>query len=250
MSRHSDRAWEWFGSKDPYFGVLTEERYRGRVLDDAALAEFFATGEEHIQSVFDVVRRTIDPGFDPTQALDFGCGVGRLVIPLAARCRRVVGVDISGSMLSEARRNAHSRGVTNVDLVMSDDDLSAVTGTFDFVHSVIVLQHMPVVAGMRVLNAMLRLLDPGGVGALHFTYGREASLLRRAMHKILTIAPALHVLLNLVQRQPLRTPLMQMNNYDLSRVVAVLQRSGCTEIHAELTDNQGRMGAFIFFRRP
>lgn len=249
MSRHSDGAWEWFGSKDPYFGVLTEDRYRGQVLDDAALMEFFATGEEHIQSVFDVVRRTIDPGFDPTRALDFGCGVGRLVIPLAARCRRVVGVDISESMLSEARRNAHSRGLTNVDLVVSDDDLSAVTGTFDFVHSVIVLQHMPVAAGMRVLNAMLRLLDPGGVGALHLTYARDASLLRRTLHKVLTIAPALHVFLNIVRRQPLRTPMMQMNNYDLSAVVAVLQRAGCTEIHAELTDHHGRMGAFIFFKR-
>ncbi|HEY3527622.1 MAG TPA: methyltransferase domain-containing protein [Nocardioides sp.] len=214
------------------------------------MAEFFATGEEHVTAVLDVVRRTIDSAFEPTRALDFGCGTGRLAIPLAARCHRVVGVDISESMLAEARRNAQSRGFTNIDFVKSDNELTAITGTFDFVHSFIVFQHMPVRAGMSVLRAMLRLLEPGGVGALHFSYAREASRLRRLAYRTITIAPALHVVVNLIQRRPLRAPMMQMNDYDLSKVMGVLQRAGCTEIHAELTDHFGHLGALIYFIRP
>ena len=115
---------------------------------------------------------------------------------------------------------------------MSDDDLSNKYGIFDFVHSVIVLQHMPVVAGMRVLNAMLRLLDPGGVGALHFTYARKASLLRRAMTPHDRAACRWY---STSSDGATEDFFVEIDHYDLSRVVAVLQRPGCTEIHAELT---------------
>jgi SAM-dependent methyltransferase len=237
-------SWERLGADDPYYGVLTEDRYRG----GQTRASFFASGEEHIQDVFATVRRTIDPAFNPARALDFGCGVGRLLIPLADRCERVVGVDVSASMLAEAAKNAGD--FANVELVGSDDDLSKTSGTFDFIHSFIVFQHMPVSSGMRVLDAMLRLLDPGGVGALHFTYARDIGFFHRAALGALHVIPGLYVLLNIAQRRPLRTPLMEMHDYDLGLIAGTLQSAGCTDLHAELTDHYGHRGALVFFKKP
>jgi SAM-dependent methyltransferase len=246
VTRSSDVAWEKFGSTDPYYGVLTEDRYRGD-LDDEARAEFFASGEQHVETMFETIRRTVHPGFAPTRAMDFGCGVGRVAIPLAERCAEEIGVDISPSMLAEARENA--RGLSNVAFAVSDDDLTAVGGRLDFVHSFIVFQHMPVGAGMSVLTAMLRLLDPGGVGALHFTYARDIGVLHRVALKAVHTVPGMSMLLNFAQRRPLRTPLMQMNDYDLGDIAAALQRAGCSSMHVELTDHYGHMGAFVYFRK-
>jgi hypothetical protein len=40
-----------FGKDDPYFGVLTAEKFRKKNLDRAALSEFFASGEDHVAHI-------------------------------------------------------------------------------------------------------------------------------------------------------------------------------------------------------
>src|SRR5260370_31267174 len=46
----------------------------------------------------------------PGRLLDLGCGTGRLLVALAARGYRVVGVDLSGPMLEAARAKAAAAG--------------------------------------------------------------------------------------------------------------------------------------------
>ena len=82
---------------------------------------------------------------DPPRAgrcLDFGCGVGRLTLALAAHFREVVGVDIAPSMLERAEK--YKGPASNVSYVLNGrEDLSQFPdGSFDFVHASIVLQHM------------------------------------------------------------------------------------------------------------
>ena len=84
--RWLEREWEKFGRKDPYFGVLSQEKFRATRIDAAARAEFFETGERHVATCFETIRRCLAPSFAPRRTLDFGCGVGRLVIPFARRC--------------------------------------------------------------------------------------------------------------------------------------------------------------------
>src|SRR5687768_8045775 len=139
--KDTDAAWNKLGRSEPYWAVLTHDEYRVDNLEDSARRSFFASGENHVQVVFNVIARHFDAGFSPRTTLDFGCGVGRLVIPFAKRGGRVVGVDISQAMLDEAARNSAAAGVRG-EFVLSDDALSAVTGTFELVHSVIVLQHI------------------------------------------------------------------------------------------------------------
>lgn len=251
LNVRSDAAWEKYGEIDPYFGVLSHEKFRGTSLDgaEAAHSEFFRSGEEHVASILETVRRHLDPEFRPERILDFGCGVGRLLIPFARVGGHAVGVDVSEAMLREARRNCDAYGVENVELLRSDDRLSRVEGSFDFVHSFIVFQHIPTGRGLAVLRAMLDRLAEGGVGALHFTYARRAPLLRKGVNWMRKTVPLVNNVVNLAQGRPWSYPLMQMNEYPLNRVFEILQEAGCHHCYVRHSDHGGHWGVMLFFQK-
>ena len=43
---------------------------------------------------------------------------------------------------------------------------------------------------------------------------------------------------------------MQMNNYDLNRVLLLLHRHWIRDVAVEFTDSDGQIGAFIYFKKP
>jgi len=257
----TDRDWESWGRRDPYYGVLTDDRFRGRRLTAEARADFFASGSAHVDHVLDVCRRHLDPGFSPARILDFGCGTGRLVIPFAALARQVVGLDISDSMLAEARRNCAELGLANVELRRSDDELTNAVGGFDLVHSYIVLQHIDAGRGLAILERLLSRLNPGGIAALHLTYSKRRF---RATRGVNPLRPgSLRALvrgcgrraeawirsLGRGRRQE-RDPGMLMSDYDATAVLFMVQDLGVGELFAEFTDHGGSLGTMLYFRRP
>lgn len=245
------RAWQRFGETEPYWSVLSHPQYRATTLDGAGRGEFFASGEADVARTLDEIRATVAPGFAPAAALDFGCGVGRLAIPLARRCERVVGVDVSEAMLHEARANCERLDVPNLELTTAGppgDTLANVRGDFDLVHSYIVFQHIAPDAGYRILDDLLRRLRPGGVGALHFTFAWNAGLARRLAHRVRRGVPLANAVANLLQGRPLRQPAMAMYQYDPRRLYAALWARGCTAVHARLEEHAGHLGAMLLFR--
>jgi SAM-dependent methyltransferase len=264
----TDVEWEKWGAKDPYYGVLTQERFRRAVLDDQARREFFDSGRALADHVLATCRARLQPEFQPRRILDFGCGVGRVAIPLSRMAEEVVGVDISQAMLDEAQANCESFGVGNVRFLRSDDSLADVGGDFDLVHSCIVLQHVEVPRGRRLFSRLVDCIRPGGAGALHVTYGVAAyvdrygqpvviptqthaaeprgfrAALRRAFGRIdRRPAPAYHT-------RPDGDPEMQMNYYNLSELSYVLHSRGIGSMHVEFTDHGGALGAHLYFRVP
>lgn len=244
-----DRDWESLGTTDPYWAVVTDDSYRARNLTPENIARFFATGERDIANVFAAVGQHVVAGFAPSRALDFGCGVGRLVLPLARRCAEVIGVDVSEAMLTEARRNAQRCGLSNVAFARTDDALSGVAGSFDFVHSYIVLQHIPVRRGEKITRRLIQLLAPGGVGALHYTYDTRLSRRSRAALWARTRVPFADAALNLVRYGNRTGKTMQLNDYSLNRLFALIQDEGCSKVHALLTDHGGPRGAMLLFQK-
>ncbi len=169
----SDSAWEKWGKKDPYFSVITFERYRTNILTAEALEEFFKSGQDHVDYVMGTIRKVFDKEYTPDHSLDFGCGVGRLLLPLAAISKTATGIDISSSMLAEAKKNCEARGIQNVELFLSDDALAQLQGhQYDFIHSFIVFQHIPIQRGMRIFKSLMQHLAPGGFMAVQFTYAK------------------------------------------------------------------------------
>lgn len=245
----TDQDWEKFGRADPYFGVCADPVFRNAAVDPAAREAFFRSGEEHVERVFAIVRDHLAPDFAPRRALDFGCGVGRVAIPLARRVDEAVGVDVSPSMLAEAHRNATAAGVDNLTFVRSDDHLSALHGDFDFIHSFIVFQHIPPHRGEALLRALLARLAGGGIAALHFTYDAKLPPWRHLLQSLRRRIPFAHGIGNLLQRRPWGYPLMQMNVYDPRRLLAQLQEHGCHDVHLRFTKHGAWSGLFLFFRR-
>jgi SAM-dependent methyltransferase len=251
----TDEAWEYYGKKDPYYGVLTHDGFKTSELTEDAKKAFFATGERYVESVFATVQAHFDPAFHPTRAMDFGCGVGRLVIPFARRCDAVVGVDVSPSMLETARANAREQGLANVSFVQGDDTLSRVTGPFDFIHSFIVFQHIPPKRGLEIFRRQISLLKEDGIGALHFTYSWNGEV--SPARKLLSIGqhrvPLVNMLTNMVKRRPLKEPPMQMNEYSVNRLLQALQECGCHDVHLGFSETSvrghGFYGVTLFFRK-
>lgn len=239
-------------ARDPYYAVINHDDFRRDAADAQAQARFEASGERDVATTIDEIRRVIAPDFAPAHVIDFGCGVGRLTIPLARLARHVTGVDISQVMLDEARRYCDARGVDNVSLVTSERYFAqpeAMEPRPDFVHSYIVFQHIPTRAGHWLATSLVRRLRPGGVGALHFTYARRASLIRRVVHRLRRRIPGVNRVANLVQGRPLGEPLIPMNRYDLGALLTMLGDLGCLHVHARLTDHGGHLGAMLLFRK-
>jgi 2-polyprenyl-3-methyl-5-hydroxy-6-metoxy-1,4-benzoquinol methylase len=154
------RDWERFGHDEPYVGVIPHDSLLRDRLSPEVLAAFFASGEQHVAEVVSVIEGELDPGFAPKRALELGCGVGRILVPLAERCEEVVGVDVSESMLREAGRNLDQRGIRNVSLVQAGDSLAEVTGRFDWIHSYIVLQHISPPGGATGCSSACSICSP------------------------------------------------------------------------------------------
>jgi cyclopropane fatty-acyl-phospholipid synthase-like methyltransferase len=137
-------------------------------------ASFTSSGlrdlEAHVLDGLDVSPRW--------RALEIGCGVGRLLRPLAGRVARVVGVDVSPGMLARARD--YCEGLPNVELELTEGTLDFLPDAgFDFVFSHIVFQHLPRKAyAERYFREAFRVLAPGGIFRVQVD-GRSRQFFRR-----------------------------------------------------------------------
>jgi len=264
---NSDNAWEEWGRRDPYFAILTNEKYRNRNISDEVRKEFFQTGIDHINRVFKVCRDHLDRDFSPGNALDFGCGTGRIIVPLAKLAKHVTGLDVSDSMLQEAQKNCEEFQVRNVSLLRSDDDLSNLEGLFDFIHSVIVFQHIPVQRGKKIFMNLLDHLQERGIGVIHVSYAKtlfqenygidpnmvlkgimeSMSRPKRIINKMLLREDSKDHHTDLKKQEA--DPEMQMNSYNVNELFFIMHTAGIQKIHVEFTDHGGELGIILFFQK-
>jgi SAM-dependent methyltransferase len=235
VGKRADRDWEALAQQEPWFAVLTDERFLRERMSDDDLRAFFASGEADIAHIFGLIARS---DFAPKSVLDFGCGVGRLSLALTKRAGRVAGVDVAPSMLRIARENVPDATFSST---IPDE-------RFDLIVSLIVFQHIPVVRGEALLDELLDHLADGGVAALHFTFRRPGSALRRLARAIRARVPLVHRIAQGVRgERPM--PYMQMNEYDPARVVAIMRSHGCSEPRIIPTNHGGIEGAIVIATR-
>jgi SAM-dependent methyltransferase len=241
--------WQKLGSQEPYWAVCTEERFRANSLSDQDREAFFASGETEVEQTFTVIRQLLGRQFTPGLSLDYGCGVGRLALPIARRSGRAIGVDISDTMLDEARANARRQRVQNVLFERPEEALAVSAQDLDFIHSYIVFQHIEPAVGMEISRALLRRLKSGGIGALHYSFERRASVVRQISHRLRKQSAWLNGVVNLVQGRPWSEPMIPVNAYDRSRISKLFEEGQCDVVHTLDTDHGGLLGSVFFLRK-
>jgi SAM-dependent methyltransferase len=153
--------WNWnqFGKVDPLYAILTNpEKKENRWNED----EFFETGKNEVKAAIDSLE-FLNPPLTFGRALDFGCGVGRLTQALCRHFEKCDGVDIALSMVELARQfnkfgdrcQYHVNTMDNLQLFDAD--------IFDFIYSMIVLQHIEPRYTVQYIEEFIRVLKPGGI---------------------------------------------------------------------------------------
>jgi SAM-dependent methyltransferase len=244
----TDVHWREWGRRDPYFAVLTDPKFRKAHIDQNR-AEFFRTGERRVARVLAETEERLGP-ISRGRALDFGSGVGRLTIPLARAFNCAIGVEISDAMIAEARKNATSRKIDNIEFVQSDATLSKVDGQFDFVTSHLVLQHIPPPRGMFVIQRLIELVKPGGVLAIDFSVKRTQSRLQRARYHLSTHIPGVRWLGGVLRGHLHREPPMLMCEYDLVAVLKLLESRKIQQTLVSTSEHGSVTVAELAARKP
>jgi len=99
-----------------------------------------------------------------SRVLSLGCGIGDTELLLAPHVAQVTGIDLSPVAISEARRAAATRGLTNTKFVAGSWQTAALDAQpFDAVIAIFFLHHLPDVDLAAFPIQLGRLLRPGGV---------------------------------------------------------------------------------------
>ncbi len=185
MRRPSVNRWEDFARENAEYYVLTGI---GRSAGPAAIKQFFESGREVAAAVIRDVADLL-PGHE--LVVEFGCGVGRLLIPMARHFKTLIGVDIAPTMIEKLNANCRRFGVPNVMGVLADEPWERSCGA-DLIYSWLVFQHIEEIGIIEdALRRLAASLQPRGVALLQFdTRPRSpAYRLRNALPDILLPRP-------------------------------------------------------------
>ena len=145
--------WDERARKDALYYIVT----------NAAESEeqFAASGEQSVRDILADVEHLL-----PARAtvLEIGCGIGRMLRPLARRFTSVYGVDVSTEMISRARQR-HAE-VSNIILWLTDGiTLEPIrSGSVDLALSYLVFQHIPDASVVETnIRETFRVLKAGGL---------------------------------------------------------------------------------------
>jgi SAM-dependent methyltransferase len=246
MIRDTNKDWSKIAEDNPYWGVLSEEAFRGSRLSPKDKERFYASGKVYIENLLGFVKKHIAEDFKIRRGLDFGCGVGRLLIPLALNAEEAVGVDVAPKMVEITRKNLADAGISNATVVLGDDALSFVKGRFNFVNSFIVLQHIPPERGIRLISHLLDILEVGGVFSLQMTYAKERKFFPHEQSKARYYRRAGHHIQDIIQtEEEPPTGTITMFEYDLNEIILLATRISGEPILLLPTNHDGHIGLHL-----
>jgi len=151
--------WNTLAELDPLWTILTDPRKKFGKWDPV---EFFTTGDLEAERVL-AMCKAHDISISYGKLLDFGCGVGRVTRAFSHYFESCIGIDVSEKMIGLAREfnSAHPR----CEFIASEAGvLPFADKSFDFVLTVLVLQHLPNRSAiLETITEFLRVAKDNGV---------------------------------------------------------------------------------------
>jgi SAM-dependent methyltransferase len=207
-------------------GLLPQDLPAPRCDEAVCRDAHFANGAEHVAHVAEQIEAHTGRTLDGRRALDFGCGFGRMALPLAQRCEHVYGLDISAEALRAADSNARRMNIANV-CWLDASKLVQVAGRYDLVLSHWVFPHIPSRQGERILARLLQGLRPGGLGAIHITV-RPAAPLKGLFLSDGSLAGT-YSPMRLLRRIDWNYAYLLVNSHSLNRLCPILADAGVND---------------------
>jgi 2-polyprenyl-3-methyl-5-hydroxy-6-metoxy-1,4-benzoquinol methylase len=238
-ANRQETTWDQLAEQDPFDAVLTDVQK-----DSDPEKRFFESGVATVDEVFrNIERRNI--GVELARALDFGCGLGRLTNALAKKFDHAVGVDHSANMIQHASSLVD---LPNCEFVHSGSTrLSEIAiGKFDFVLSLLVLQHIEKSGIPTAVEDLMSALKPGGVAVFQLPDSPtwSATGIRLKLWRLLP--RGFHVAARKVAR---RGPYMEMNGLRESRVDSTVKHMGSQVIAVERSKKSGWNDRVYYIRK-
>jgi len=154
-------AWSELGVRRPHHSVLTTDQFRPG--NFAANGErFWASGELEVQFIVAALARHGFGEPDGMTCVEYGSGVGRVTLPLAARFAVVHAYEMSPTHLRLAQQRAAALATGNIDFHACADGLPVRLAPCDLFYSRLVLQHNPPPLIRALIALALAALNPGG----------------------------------------------------------------------------------------
>jgi len=247
----SEDAWEEFAKADPYWAVLTDAKYRtgpSGTLSPQERAVFFESGAQFIDSVARTLKSHFGRRFTKDDCcLDFGVGVGRLIIPMARLCGRAIGIDISDTMRRICLQNAISEKVGNIECFSAVDHPALREARYDWVNSYIVFQHIETRQGYRIFDQLLKQVKPGGAISIHFTAYKDNRVAQYLTDHSRYFTVDQDGVRSVFSGDRYYAPdAMMMNDYDIGRLYMILGQNGFDEVLTRHEDQDGMHGLIFF----
>ena len=147
--------WNSLARKNWKFYIYTDE---GREISDE---DFWKSGEKAYKDLVfdDEIITSHFPNKKDCRALEIGCGVGRILVPMSKDFGSVVGIDVSSEMVKLGKE------MTQLELLETPGDTIPLSdNSVDFVLSYLVFQHIKsYVIVEDYFKEVYRVLKPGGV---------------------------------------------------------------------------------------
>lgn len=248
--RDTSADWEKLAKDNAYWAVLTEDTFKGEPSAEA-MSLFFESGRRDIEGIQVEIQR-LYPEFAPPfeTVIDFGCGTGRLLLPLARKAAHAFGIDISQTMRDLALANACAAGIDHVSFAPTPETLLKLGVKADWINSFIVLQHIEPRRGYFIINDLLQCVRPGGYASLHVPlfksgerrdyYTDRVMYFRNDFYQTQTV---------FIDRDNYDHPDMQMYDYDANTVLALFHKNQMPRVHVIHDASSTGIHSFFFIAK-
>lgn len=162
---HVGEVWTSYGVTDPYWSVLTDDRFRNANMEKRDVLEaFYSSGINDVNYLRAFLTRAGLALRPDMVVAEYGCGVGRVTQFLAKEVQRVLAFDISRPHLDAAHQYMEKEQCENVEYihVTGRRDLDQLKN-IDLFFSLIVLQHNPPPVILDILTKAFQGLRSGGI---------------------------------------------------------------------------------------
>jgi 2-polyprenyl-3-methyl-5-hydroxy-6-metoxy-1,4-benzoquinol methylase len=178
MFQRIAEEWAQFGEENPFWSVLTDEKFKSGVINNDLITDFYESGRKDAELIDVFSSRNEVAAPRGGICVELGSGVGRVTKHLAERFDTVIAIDISQAHLKICESHLNACGIKNVEyMVLKNPESINDLTPYDYFFSTIVLQHNPPPVQKYLLDKLLWKARQGAgalfqlpTGALNYSF--------------------------------------------------------------------------------